>query len=243
MIGDGLLILLDSRDNLPDSVLYTWVWIPISVWEEDVMKRCTIALAVVMMLAASVASAGFYTSLRYAGTFNLKELAVGMQADKLGAEVAVGYSKTTLHDLDLGFLDYIGFFSDDTVDPDISIMTLGAAVFFEIAGNEDYGFDVGGRFQYSSFGFHMASPEDIEVMSDDNDISVGVSGVAFGPVLSGRWYMADGSWAIGPEIYAKYNMMSSFAEVDGEDISEDLFGDLGTTTLSLEYSLRMDFYF
>ncbi len=206
------------------------------------MRRCTIALVVVMMLAATVASAGFYTSLRYAGTFNLKELAVGMQADKLGAEVAVGYSKTTLHDLDLGFLDDIEFLSDDTVDPDISIMTLGAAVFFEIAGNEDYGFDVGGRFQYNSFGFNMTFPE-MEVMSDDEEVSVGVSGVAFGPVLRGRWYMADGSWAIGPEIYAKYSMMNPFAEVDGEDVSEDMFGDAGTTTLSLEYSLRMDFYF
>ncbi len=40
------------------------------------MKRSMIALVVVMMLVSSVASAGLYTSLRYAGTFNPKELAV-----------------------------------------------------------------------------------------------------------------------------------------------------------------------
>ncbi len=124
----------------------------------------------------------------------------------------------------------------------LRIMSLAAAVFFEIAGDEKYGFDVGGRFQYSSFRFNMTFPE-MEVMSDDEEVSIGVSGIAFGPVLRGRWYMADGSWVIGPEIYAKYSTMTPFAEIDGEDVSEDLFGDASTTTLSLEYSLRMDFYF
>lgn len=42
----------------------------------EAMKRSMIALVVVMMLVSSVASAGLYTSLRYAGTFNPKELAV-----------------------------------------------------------------------------------------------------------------------------------------------------------------------
>ena len=205
------------------------------------MKRSTIVLVAVLMLVSSVASAEFYTSLRYAGTFNLKELAVGTQMDKLGVEVAVGYSKTTLNDLDLGFLGDLGTLSDETIDPDITIMTLGAAVFFQIAGDENYGFDLGGRAQYSSFSFNTTIP-DIEARGDD-DMSIGVSGMAFGPVLRGRWFMADGSWAIGPEIYAKYSTMSPTAEIAGEDVTDELFGDVGTTTLSLEYSLRMDFYF
>ncbi len=206
------------------------------------MRRSTIALVVVMMLVASVASAELYTSLRYAGTFNLKEFAIGMQSDKIGAEVAVGYSKTTLNNLDLGFLGDIELFSDETIDPDISIMTLGAAVFFQIAGDENYGLDLGGRVQYNSFGFSTTVP-DIELARGDDDMSVSVSGLAFGPVLRGRWFMADGSWAIGPEIYAKYNTMSPSAEVAGDDVTDDMFGDASTTTLSLEYSLRMDFYF
>ncbi len=205
------------------------------------MKRSMIALVVVMVLVSSVASAELYTSLRYAGTFNLKELAVGTQSDKLGLEIAVGYSKITLNDLDLGFLDGIGTLTDETIDPDITIMTLGAAVFFQISGDENYGFDLGGRAQYSSFSFNTTIP-DIEVRGDD-DMSIGVSGLAFGPVLRGRWFMADGSWAIGPEIYAKYETLSPTAEIAGEDVTDEMFGDVGVTTLSLEYSLRMDFYF
>ena len=136
----------------------------------------------------------------------------------------------------------MNFFSDETVDPDITIMTLGAAVFFEIAGDKNYGLDLGGRFQYNSFSFNTTIP-DIEAARGDDDMSIGVSGTAFGPVLRGRWFMADGSWAIGPEIYAKYSTMSPSAEVAGDDVTDDIFGDASTTTLSLEYSLRMDFYF
>lgn len=79
------------------------------------MKRFAVIALLAVVLAASTASAEMYGSLRYAGYFNLKEFAFGTQSEKFGAEVAVGYSKITLTDLEnLGM--------EDMPEPDATLM-------------------------------------------------------------------------------------------------------------------------
>ncbi len=189
-----------------------------------------VALVAAMLLTACTAQADFYGSLRYAGTFNLKEFAFGMQSDAFGAEVALGYSKLTITDLENLDEDLEG------LEPTASLMSLGGAAFFQIAGDERYGFDVGARAQYMTMSVE-ADFSDVD-KADDETIKATLSCFAVGPVLRGRWFLVEDSIALGPEIYFKYAMWSSDFEAFGES------GDgPGATVMELEYSLRMDFYF
>jgi len=189
------------------------------------------AAAALVLFAAGSASAGAYGSLRYAGTFNLKEFALGVQAGSFGGEVAVGYSKTTIEDLAL--FEALGILQDGSINPEVSVMSVGGAMFLQVLGNEDYGFDVGARGQYYSFSVETEFPE-----VRDETVKTTFSGWAAGPVLRGRWYLVEDSFSLGPEIYLKYSSFSSDVEAYGE--SEE---GPSTTTLELEYSMRADFYF
>ncbi len=197
------------------------------------MKRFAVIALLMIVLAASTASADMYGSLRYAGMFNLKEFAFGTQSEKFGAEVAVGYTKATLSDLD--FLADIELLDDSMPEPDITIMSLGAAVFFTMADNSQYSLDLGARAQYLSISISSDIPE-MDARSDE--VSLSLSGISFGPVLRGRWYLADGAMSIGPEIYPKYTMYSTDAEMGSESVDGP-----SLSVIDLEYSLRMDFYF
>ncbi len=202
------------------------------------MKRIVAIALLVIVLAASTASADMYGSLRYAGMFNLKEFAFGSQSEKLGFEVAVGYTKASLGDLDIlgDILDDIEVMSDDMPEPDLTIMSLGAAVFFTMADNSQYSFDLGARAQYLSIALATELPD--EVLRSDDEMEISLTGLSFGPVLRGRWYLADGAIAIGPEIYPKYTMYSTEAS-QGSDSSDGP----SLNVIDLEYSLRMEFYF
>jgi hypothetical protein len=194
---------------------------------EDVMKRFAVIALLVIVLAASTASADMYGSLRYAGTFNFNEFAFGTQSERFGAEIALGYTKATLTDLDA--LGDIGL----TGEPDLTIMSVGAAVFFTMADNSQYSVDIGGRVQYASYSISMEMPE---VRADD--ASASLTGMSFGPVLRGRWYLADGAMAIGPEIYPKYTAYSTNVEAAGDSADGP-----GLNVIDLEYSMRLEFYF
>jgi len=194
------------------------------------MKRVVLIALLVVLVAASTASADMYGSLRFANYFNLKEFAFGTQSEKFGAEVAVGYSKITLTDLDN--LDM----GEDMPEPDATLMTLGAAVFFTMTENSQYAFDLGARAQYVNMSLSMEIPE-IELANDD-EMSLTASALTFGPVLRGRWYLADGAMAIGPEIYPRFQMWSTEGEMGGDSSDGP-----GMNIIDLEYSLRMEFYF
>ena len=196
------------------------------------MRRGLILVVVAaLVLAFGTANAQMYGSLRYAGTFNLKEFAFGMQAGAVGVEGSLGYSNYKITDLE----DLLG-----DVEPSVTIMTFGAAAFFQIAGNEEYAFDVGGRVQYISMSAEVGDLGDLEFRSDDG-IKASISGFAFGPVLRGRWFIVEDRLAIGPEIYGKYETLKTSAEMFGEETEDDEMPDLGI--MELEYSLRMEFYF
>ena len=204
------------------------------------MRRGLILVVVAaLVLAFGTANAQMYGSLRYAGTLNLKEFAFGMQAGVIGAEVSVGYSKTTLTELEgvLGLVDLLEFRDEGDFEPSLTIMSLGAAGFFQIAGNQNYAFDVGGRVQYVSMSIDLG---DLGLRSDDT-LKASLSGMAYGPVLRGRWYLVEDSIAIGPEIYAKFSNLGTSLEAFGEETEDEDMPDIGT--MALEYSLRMDFYF
>ena len=204
------------------------------------MRRgLTLVIVAALVLAFGTANAQMYGSLRYAGTLNLKEFAFGMQAGVIGAEVSLGYSKTTLTELEgaLGLLDLLEFRDEGDLEPSLTIMSLGAAGFFQIAGSENYAFDVGGRFQYTSMTIDLG---EVALRSDDT-IEASLSGIAYGPVLRGRWFLVDDSIAIGPEVYAKISNLKSSISILGEETEDEDMPDIGT--VALEYSLRMDFYF
>ncbi len=185
-----------------------------------------------VVVAASTASADMYGSLRLANVLNMKEFALGTQSESLGLEVAVGYTKATLTDLENIGMDEF----EDLSDPGITLMSLGAAVFFTMTENSQYAFDIGARAQYLSMSIDAELPE-IELSSDD-EMSLTASALTFGPVLRGRWYLADGAMAIGPEIYPRFQMWSTEAEMGGDSSDGP-----GMNIIDLEYSLRMEFYF
>jgi hypothetical protein len=188
-----------------------------------------VGLVVAVMLVACTAQAGYYGGLRFAGPLNLKEFAFGMQSESFGAEVSVGYTSVTITDLEN--LDIEG------IEPTGSLMSLGGAVFFQIAGNEMYGFDVGGRAQYMTLSGEV-DLGDLVVKADENVIKASLTGLSFGPVLRGRWYLVEDSICIGPEIYFVYSNYSTELELGNESTDGP-----GATIMGLEYSLRMDFYF
>ncbi|MFH1501698.1 MAG: hypothetical protein ABIG03_01495 [Candidatus Eisenbacteria bacterium] len=189
-----------------------------------------VGLVVAVMLVACTAQAGFYGGLRFAGPLNLKEFAFGTQSEAFGAEVAIGYTSVTI--TDLGSIDE----ALDVIEPTGSMMSIGAAAFFQIAGNEMYGFDVGGRAQYLTLSGEVTIPDDI--VREDMTLKASLTGLSFGPVLRGRWYLVEDSICIGPEIYFVYSSYSTEIEGGGETIDGP-----GATVMGLEYSLRMDFYF
>jgi hypothetical protein len=197
------------------------------------MRRgLTLAVVAALVLAFGTANAQMYGSLRYAGTFSLKEFAFGMQAGAVGAEASVGYSKYTMTELE-------GMLGAD-IEPSLTIMSLGAAGFFQIAGNERYAFDVGGRVQYISMSVDMGELGDIALRSEDT-IKASISGMAYGPVLRGRWFLVEDAIAIGPEVYVKFSNLGTSLEAFGEESEDEDMPNIGT--MELEYSLRMDFYF
>ncbi len=189
-----------------------------------------VALVVGVMLVACTAQATTYGSLRFAGPFNMKEFAIGMQSGTLGGEVAIGYTKASLTDLD-NLSESL-----ESVEPELSIMSLGGTLFMQIMGTSDYAFDVGVRYQYMSIGGKITIP-DMSARADD-ELKATLSGWAAGPLLRGRWYLVDDSIAIGPEIYFKYSSYGTTLEGGGESVDGP-----GATMMELEYSLRMDFYF
>ena len=94
--------------------------------------------------------------------------------------------------------------------------------------------------QYISMSLDTGDLGDIEIRSDES-VKASVSGLAFGPVLRGRWYLVEDRLAIGPEIYAKYENLGTSLEAFGEETEDEDMPNV--VTMELEYSLRMDFYF
>ena len=149
------------------------------------------------------------------------------------AEFHRSFSKKAFVKALQGLVPEIGL---DDVEPNASLMSLGGAVFFQIAGDERYGFDIGARGQYMTVSGEV-DLSGLEVREDET-IKATLSGLAFGPVLRGRWYLVEDSIALGPEIYFCYSSWSTELEAFGESADGP-----GATILNLEYSLRMDFYF
>lgn len=200
------------------------------------MRRGLVLVVVAaLVLAFGTANAQMYGSLRYAGTFNLKEFAFGMQAGAVGVEASVGYSKYTLTELEgaLGLLEL----REDSWEPSLTIMSLGAAGFFQIAGDANYAFDVGARIQYISMTVDLGEM----ALRGDDTIEASLSGFAYGPVLRGRWFLVQDKLAIGPEIYGKISSLGTSVTVFGEETEDEDMPNINT--MELEYSLRMDFYF
>jgi len=188
-----------------------------------------VALVAGMMLVACAAQAEMYGSLRFAGPMNMKEFAIGMQSGSLGGEISVGYAKGSITDLDNIDEEL------DGVEPELSIMSFGGTLFMQIAGDDRYGFDVGVRYQYLSFGGKITIPD---METRDEELEAKLSGWSAGPLLRGRWMLVEDSIAIGPEIYFKYSSYSTELEAMGDSVDGP-----GATGMELEYSLRMDFYF
>ncbi|MBD3348121.1 MAG: hypothetical protein GF400_02860 [Candidatus Eisenbacteria bacterium] len=189
-------------------------------------------VVIALAVTTACAQAQMYGSLRFAGPMNMKEFAVGMQSGSLGGEIAVGYWSGSITDLDN--IDE----SLESVEPELSIMSFGGTVFMQIMSDDNYGFDLGVRYQYLSFDANVTVPVEEPLTRDDEELSAKLSGWSAGPLLRGRWYLVEDSIAIGPEIYFKYSSYSTELEAMGDTVDGP-----GATGMELEYSLRMDFHF
>ena len=109
--------------------------------------------------------------------------------------------------------------------------SFGLAGLYHLKRNDTFGIDGGLRFVLHNEKWEY---EESDTRYED---TMELSGWSVGPVLRGRWFFADGSMAIGPEVFLKYTSRTWSQEWDSGDDELDL------TTMGVEYAVRWDFMF
>ena len=211
------------------------------------MRR--VAVIVLILLAASTASAQWYMGLKLAGTadqgvlfdewycgyrgllsgdndgvIDNTQMVFGYALDAMDVELSLGYWKDNLS------YDSEARYTEDT---SYSQYVLGLTGLYHLTGSDNIAIDGGLRFQLESEKWDGESGETRYSWEDK------LSGWAVGPVLRGRWFFADGALALGPEVFFKYS-----SKKYTEDYSSDRSDyEMDVTGMGFEYALRLDFLF
>ena len=186
------------------------------------MRKAFIVVAVLLM--ASTASAGWYMGLGIAGTYGVEydfcdycydrdtiepgdadgvvdnaTMTFGYELEAMDIELMLGYGSSTVtytYDEDEG--PYRAGW-----DEKYSRYMVGLGAFYHLIGTDDYNVDAGLRFALTS---NKYEEEEVEDRADSDEATL--SGWAVGPVLRGRVFLADGKFAIGPEVFINYSSMT-----------------------------------
>lgn len=207
------------------------------------------------LLIAPAASAETYVGIRLVGdgTFNgdlepipdagfytARELVVGF-GDEIQGEFGFGYDSVSTECCgdDEGYPER--FDNYDTVK--YKLLTLGLAGFYPIQGEAgENRVDVGLRFRYVSASWEDAT--DYYNRNDTDEINeYGMSGWSIGPVMRAQWRCCNDRVGFGPEVgfkYGSYTNTESYT-YPGEDPSDA--PDRKVSGWTLDYSLRLDFFF
>ena len=217
------------------------------------MRRIVVlGLVAVMLMVASSASAQWYMGLKLAGTAGQEALFNEwywsyyyrdiMSNDNDGfidnTQMIFGYSMDTFDvELNLGYgNEKLSYDSEEqgryTEEISYTKYVMGLSGLYHLMGNDTMGLDAGVRFQLESEAWKW-DESDSRVEWEDK-----LSGWAVGPVLRGRWYLADGAMALGPEVFFRYS-----SKKYTEDYPDRADYELDVTGMGLEYALRLDFMF
>ena len=217
------------------------------------MRRIVVlGLVAVMLMVATSASAQWYMGLRLAGTAEQEGLFDEwywssyyrdmLQSDNDGiidnTQMIFGYGMDSFDvELNLGYSsEKLSYDSEEqgryTEDVTYTKYIIGLSGLYHLMGNDTVGIDGGLRFQLESESWKY------EADATRDDWEDKLSGWSVGPVLRGRWYLADGAIALGPEVFFKYTSKTyTYDYTDRADYELDVTG------MGLEYALRVDFMF
>jgi hypothetical protein len=212
------------------------------------MRR--VLIVVLVMLAASAASAQWYMGIGVAGT-------AGMELDFWGdgyrnifqsgdndgvidnTVMTFGYGLEAM-DLELT-LGYGSMTAEYTYDESragweetYSRYTLGLGGFYHMLQTDNFTLDGGLRFKLMSDKYEYT-----EDYSRDWTEEIKLSGWAVGPALRGRVWMADGALSFGPEVAFNYSSMTLSDEVT---VSRDE-DELDLSSMSIDYALNLYWHF
>lgn len=228
------------------------------------MRRSLAVLVVaVVVLAAGSASAQWHLGLRMVGTGNYFPTVAASDEDPMPTietgifgykEFLVGYGESLYGELSFAYDDLKMTEKADEDDPDaedcesgLNWWYFGVAGFYKFMEGDGYDAAIGARYQYGS----SKLSSDYADMPIDDDMTVEVKDFSYTATMSQisvpirfNWYMADGKFAIGPEVAFKYTTGSTEYEytlptpprADTKDGPE-------FTGMDTEFSLNLMFMF
>jgi len=229
------------------------------------MRRAVLLALVVAMLAGAgtaVADDGFYMGLRLSGMgrtwlnpywhgpyydwdedpayplyyldrtddglFDYTEMCFGYRTGAMAGELSFGMSSSKW------FEEWEDTRADNEYTEQVTWRTIGLTGLYTMIEPDPIELDLGLRFQLHSAKWTL------ELTGySESDREEGASGWSIGPVIRARWYLGDGAFAIGPEIYPRYTSLSYKHDSSSYlEPSEATISDMG-----VEYSVRAEFFF
>jgi len=167
------------------------------------------------------------------GIFDYTEMTFGYRTGAMAGELSFGYSRSSWFEE----WDNSGR-ADNEWTESVSRYTLGLTGLYTMIEPDPIELDLGLRFRLQAVKWDEeqtdSGGERVEYEEEE-----GISGWSIGPVIRARWYLGDGAFAIGPEIYPNYTSMSY--KYDHSSYTEPYEADI--TMMNVEYSFRAEFFF
>jgi hypothetical protein len=208
-----------------------------------------VLIVVLVMLAATAASAQWYMGIGVAGTAGMAvdlgdfERNVFYSGDNDGVidntTMVFGYGLDAMDlELTLGYGTMTAEYTYDETragwEETVSRYTLGLGGFYHMIQTDNFTLDGGLRFKLMSDKYEYS-----EDWSRDYSWELKLSGWSVGPAIRGRVWMADGALSFGPEVGFNYSSMTASGEED-YDRDED---EIDLSSMSIDYAVMLNWHF
>lgn len=220
------------------------------------MRRCLLLCVVaVLIVAASSASAQWHVGMRMVGTGNYFPFMVAASGDDpipnvdtgiFGyKEFIVGYGETIYGEASFAYSDLTSTFTEDDEEYESGLdwWYFGVSGFYTLMESNAYDVSLGVRYQYgsSTLSADYGSVEGMPV----SDASLTGTTSQFSVPIRFNWFLADGMFAIGPEVAFKYTTGSTELEYTPMETGRETVTVDGPeyTGMDTEYSLNLMFMF
>jgi hypothetical protein len=164
-----------------------------------------------------------------AGLFDYTEMSFGYRTGAMAGELSFGYSHTKW------FEEWDNETrADNEWTENVNRYTLGLTGLYTMIEPDPIELDLGLRFQ-----LHAVKYDEEQTGTNEYQWKESISGWSFGPVIRARWYLGDGAFALGPEIYPNY---TSYSYEEGYETDEQLY-EADITQMNVQYSVKAEFFF